>query len=150
MEHSERRSQQLLRPDAAAGRRGSPRRFSSSSQGDDSRPVSPASSKSIRSFSSTSTLDSIACEYSSPPLPSVLAIKDCVLRKRPPGSVGPGWGFVLRGTSSEFAEGTRVYTCHIESVNENGPAKVSQLRLNGSLMGCGSLLLGMTNHALNS
>ncbi len=127
MEQSERMQQQFLRPGSSAGLRGnSPRRISTSSQGDSSRPISPVSTKSVRS-SSTSTLDSIACDYSSPPLPLVVAIRECVLRKRPPTSVGPGWGFVLRGTSSEFAEGTKVYTCHIESVNENGTAKVRKL-----------------------
>ncbi len=136
MEHGGRVHQQFLRPGSAGGRRESPRRSSAaSSHGGDSRPVSPASSKSIHSFSSSSTLDSIPCDYSSPPLPLVVAVRECVLRKRPPKSVGPGWGFVLRGTSSEFAEGTKVYTCHIESVNDSGPAKVSQLRSINSLMG---------------
>ena len=99
-------------------------RLSATSSEGDHRPVSPlGSQRSIKSFSSTSTLDSIACE-SAPPLPAVISVRECVLRKRPPNSVGPGWGFVLRGTTSEFAEGTKIYTCHIESVHESGTAKV--------------------------
>jgi hypothetical protein len=34
----------------------------------------------------------------------------------------------LRGTTSEFAEGTKIYTCHIESVHESGTAKAVGLR----------------------
>ena len=103
--------------------KGEQRLFAASSERD-RRSVSPLDcERSIKSFSSTSTLDSIACE-STPPLPAVINVRECVLRKRPPNLVGPGWGFVLRGTTSEFAEGRKIYTCHIESVHESGTAKV--------------------------
>ena len=82
---------------------------------------------STRSFaSSTSTLDSCPTD-NSPPLPLLVRVWECVLCKRSQNSAGAGWGFVLRGTTSEFAEGTRIYTCHVESVTSNGAASVSLL-----------------------
>ena len=89
----------------------------------DGRSTSP-SGASLRSFASSSTLDSMTYDGAAPPLPAVIAVRECVLRKRPPTAPGPGWGFVLRGTTSEYAEGTKVHTCHIESIHEDGTAKV--------------------------
>ena len=90
------------------------------------RPVSPGGG-SIRSYASVSTLDSVTYDGAPPPLPAVVAVRACALRKRPPGSEGPGWGFVLRGTTSEYAEGMKVYTCQIDSVHESGAAKVRRV-----------------------
>jgi hypothetical protein len=47
------------------------------------------------------------------------------LRKWTKESVSPGWGFTLRGTTSELAKGKKVYNCHVEMVHDNGAAKVS-------------------------
>jgi len=98
------------------------RRPSVASLNSTSRPTSPdGSQKSLRSFSSCSSILSID---GLPSLPLVVSVRKCVLRKRYPDAVGPGWGFVLRGTTSEFPERTKVYTCHIESVHDDGTAKV--------------------------
>lgn len=100
--------------------------FDGHSQGSDSRPLSPeACCRSIKSFSSTSTLDSIALENStSPSLPALLHVNVVELYKRPSDVAAPGWGVKLRGTTSELAEGVKIYTCHIENVQEQGAAKV--------------------------
>ncbi len=101
----------------------------SSECGDNNRPLSPdGCSRSIKSFSSTSTLDSIALESginSSPSLPARAVVKVLKLRKLPPDSDAPGWGVTLRGTTSELAKGVKIYTCHVETVHEKGAAKVS-------------------------
>lgn len=81
----------------------------------------------LPSCSSTSTLDSI-CD-TAPPLPLVVNVRECMLCQRPQNSAtGPGWGFVLRGTTSELVEGLKLYTCHIDTVHENGAAKVKYSR----------------------
>ena len=93
---------------------------------DCNRPLSPdACNRSIKSFSSTSTLDSIVIESSnSPPLPALLHVNVIELFKRPADIAAPGWGVKLRGTTSELAEGLKMYSCHVESVQEHGAAKV--------------------------
>lgn len=96
------------------------------------RPVSPGGG-SIRSYASVSTLDSMTYDGTPPPLPAVISVRECKLRKRPPGSDGPGWGFVLRGTTSEYVEAMKVYTCQIESVHESGTAKVRRGRGDGRI-----------------
>ena len=52
-------------------------------------------------------------------------MREYKLVKRPPSSSGAGWGVVLRGVTSEFVEGTKIYTCHVDSVHEQGAAEVS-------------------------
>lgn len=104
------------------------------------RPLSPdGCNRSIKSFSSTSTLDSIALEATAiaPPLPAMIDIKVVELHKQSINSAAPGWGIVLRGTTNELEMGLKIYTCHIETVLENGPAKVSYWAL--------CLLIGMTS-----
>ena len=89
----------------------------------DLRPSSPAGSN--RSCSSTSTLDSVSVVYETvPPLCSLLAVREHCLLKRPQSDPIPGWGLVLRGTTSELSEGLRMYSCQIESVHSDGAAKV--------------------------
>ena len=103
--------------------------LSESSECGDGRPLSPdGCNRSIKSFSSTSTLDSIALESginTSPPLPARAIVQVLELRKLPPDSEAPGWGVTLRGTTSELAGGVKIYTCHVETVHEKGAAKVS-------------------------
>ena len=94
----------------------------------DSRPLSPEGCRSIKSSSSTSTLDSIALEgvnNSTPPLPARVITSVFKLEKWPKDSTAPGWGVTLRGTTSELAKGVKIYNCHIETVHQNGAAKVS-------------------------
>ena len=89
----------------------------------DLRPSSPACSN--RSCSSTSTLDSVSVTYeSSPPLSSLLTVREHCLLKRPQTDSLPGWGLVLRGTTTELSEGLKTYSCQIESVHSDGAAKV--------------------------
>ena len=105
-----------------------------SSTGDGSSKRSSAGSR-IPSCTSTCTLDSIGCD-TAPPLPLVVRVRECMLCQRPQNSAtGPGWGFVLRGTTSELAEGLKLYTCHIDTVHQNGAAKVS-MRWILCLSGC--------------
>jgi len=94
----------------------------------DSRPLSPdACNRSIRSFSSSSTLDSILIEHSnSPPLPALLHVNVIELYKRPADVTAPGWGVKLRGTTSQVTDDLKVYSCHVESVQEGGAAKVGR------------------------
>ena len=104
--------------------------LSENSEVGDNRPLSPdGCNRSIKSFSSTSTLDSIALESSTisnaPPLPARVVINVLELRKWPKDSKAPGWGVTLRGTMSELAKGVKIYTCHIETVHDSGAAKVS-------------------------
>lgn len=58
-----------------------------------------------------------------PPLASNLFVKVCTLRKRAT-DVAPGWGLVLRGTTSELASGRKVYTCYVEDVHHGSEAQV--------------------------
>ena len=92
----------------------------------DLRPSSPASSvRSNRSCSSTSTLDSVSVAYeSAPPLCPLLSVREHSLSKRPQTHSLPGWGLVLRGTTSELSEGSKIYSCQIESIHHDGAAKV--------------------------
>ncbi len=113
---------------------GSPKSFHSPIAGRSSfrletenRPHSPeVCCRSIKSYSSTSTLDSIGIpeHSSSPPLPTVLHVNVVELYKRPSDAAAPGWGVKLRGTTSELEEGLKIYACHIENVQEHGAAKV--------------------------
>ena len=99
-------------------------RLSAVSLDDQGRSISPEGrQRRMRSFSSTSTIDSISID-GIPSLPLVVSVRECVLQRRPANATVPGRGFVLRGTTSEFAERTKIYTCHIESVYDNGTAKV--------------------------
>lgn len=109
--------------------------LSESSECGDNRPLSPdGCNRSIKSSSSTSTLDSIALESNNPissiapPLPARVTIIVLNLRKWPHESAAPGWGVTLRGTTSELGRGYKIYTCHVESVHESGAAKVSYLQ----------------------
>ena len=86
-----------------------------------SQPGSPHDGRILKESAST---DSIACDIV-PKLPSILSVRECRLVKRPPSSVGPGWGVVLRGVTSELVVGTKIYTCHVDSVHEQGAAEVS-------------------------
>ena len=88
----------------------------------DIRSNSPAGSN--RSCSSTCTLDSVSVYENTPPLCSLLAAREHHLSKRPQSDPVPGWGLVLRGTTSELSEGLKVYSCQIESVHHDGAAKV--------------------------
>ena len=97
------------------------KRLSIASQDSDLRSSSPGR-RSLRSVSSTSTLDSIGFDRA-PPLPAVIAVKYCTLQKKK-----TGWGFSLRGTRSEFGNNEGVYNCFFESVSENGAAEVSGAR----------------------
>ena len=92
----------------------------------DLRPSSPAGSvRSNRSCSSTSTLDSVSVAYeTAPPLCPLLAVREHSLSKRPQTDSLPGWGLVLRGTTSELSEGSKIYTCQIDSIHHDGAAKV--------------------------
>ena len=103
--------------------------LSETSECGESRPLSPdGCNRSIKSFSSTSTLDSIALEAgsnTSPALPARSITKIIQLQKWPPGSEAPGWGVTLRGTTSELSRDVKIYTCHIETVHEKGAARVS-------------------------
>lgn len=100
----------------------------SSEGGASDRPLSPDGCN--RSIKSSSSLDSIALEntstiYIAPPLPARAAVIVLHLGKWPPDSTAPGWGVTLRGTTSELTKGIKIYTCHVETVHENGAAKVS-------------------------
>lgn len=92
----------------------------------DLRPSSPAGSvRSNRSCSSTSTLDSVSVAYdTAPPLCPLLAVREHSLSKRPQTDALPGWGLVLRGTTSELSEGSKIYSCQIDSIHHDGAAKV--------------------------
>ena len=59
-----------------------------------------------------------------PSLPKVVQVRRVNLRKRPPDDPISGWGFVLRGTTSEFKNGVKVYTCHVETVKDGSAAMV--------------------------
>ena len=62
------------------------------------------------------------------PLSTVVRVKEVFVRK------GREWGFVLRGTTTQFGSlSLRVYTCSIDSITKGGPAEVSCC-----LRGCGS------------
>lgn len=101
--------------------RPSPRhRLSVISQESDVRPTSPGA-RSLRSVSSTSTLDSVGFD-SAPPLPAVICVRECSLRRK---TVSAGWGFTLRGTRSEFGKSEWMYNCFVEAVSESGAAGVS-------------------------
>lgn len=63
---------------------------------------------------------------STPSLPKVVQVRRTNLRKRPPDDPISGWGFVLRGTTSEFKSGVKVYTCHVETVKEGSAAMVRE------------------------
>ena len=98
----------------------SPLKGSPSHTPSDRRSVASFESSSSAGVTPSSTMESIT----TPSLPKVVTMKRCQLRKRPLGSDVSGWGFVLRGTTSEFKTGTRVYTCHVELVKEKGAAMV--------------------------
>ena len=95
----------------------------------DSPSHTPADRRSLASSNSSgltpsSTMDGLG---TTPSLPKVLHVRKCTLRKKPPDDpVAGGWGFVLRGTTSEFRSGTKVYTCHVETVKEDSAAMVSK------------------------
>lgn len=97
----------------------------------DSPSQTPADRRSLASLGSSHgsagclTPSSTMEALTTPNLPMVVTIKKCQLIKQPPGSPVSGWGFVLRGTTSEFKSGTRVYTCHVEIVKDDGAAMVS-------------------------
>ena len=87
----------------------------------DRRSIASVASSGSNGITPSSTMES----FTVPSLPKVVFMKKCQIRKRPLGSEVSGWGFVLRGTTSEFKSGTRVYTCHVEVVKEDGAAMVS-------------------------
>ena len=102
-------------------RSASPLKMSPTQTPVDRRSIASVASSGSNGITPSSTMESITV----PSLPKVVTMKRCQLRKRPLGSDVSGWGFVLRGTTSEFKSGTRVYTCHVELVKENGAAMVS-------------------------
>lgn len=57
-----------------------------------------------------------------PPLPAVIPVKECVLRRK---SRCSNWGFTLRGTKSGCGKDKWIYNCYVEGVSKNGPAEVS-------------------------
>jgi len=61
--------------------------------------------------------------------------------------VGPGWGFVLRGTTSEFPGRTKVYTCHIESVHDDGTAMTAGLREGDQIVSIDDVLVKDREHS---
>ena len=58
-------------------------------------------------------------ERPKPQLAIVLRVKDVIIKKK------NEWGFVLRGTTTQYGSSLRIYTCRIEKVNQGGPADVS-------------------------
>ena len=54
-----------------------------------------------------------------PTLAVVLRVKEVILKKK------IEWGFVLRGTTTQYGSSLRIYTCRIDKVNQGGPAEVS-------------------------
>ena len=98
----------------------SPVKLSPSQTPVDRRSLASLASSGSAGLTPSSTMEGL----NTPSLPKVITIKKCQLRKRPPESEVNGWGFVLRGTTSEFKSGVRVYTCHIELVKEGGAAQV--------------------------
>ena len=58
-------------------------------------------------------------EGSKPTLAVVLRVKEVTLKKK------SEWGFVLRGTTTQYGSSLRIYTCRIDKVNQGGPADVS-------------------------
>ena len=74
--------------------------------------------------SSSVTLEGVLS--STPSLPKVVQVRKTNLRKRPPDDPVSGWGFVLRGTTSEFKTGVKVYTCHVETVKDGSAAMVRE------------------------
>lgn len=106
--------------------------ISSNSEIEDTRPLSPDQGCTIKSFSSTSTLDSLVAESNSntvPPLPLMIRVHSLQLQRLSSGPLSSGWGVTLRGTVTELSKGNKIYTCHIETLQENGIAKVSFLFL---------------------
>lgn len=57
-----------------------------------------------------------------PPLPVVISVKECVLRRKDANS---GWGFTLRGTKSGYGKDKWIYNCFVEGISKNGSAEVS-------------------------
>lgn len=99
---------------------------------------SPSNTPDRRSLASVSTTSSMTPSNSVtdtqalsisavPPLPMVVTVRKCWLQKRPPSDPVGGWGVVLRGTTSEFKQGIKVYTCHVDSVRQGSSAMVSSL-----------------------
>ena len=107
----------------AEDRSASPLKMSPAQTPVDRRSIASVASSGSNGITPSSTMESITV----PSLPKVVTMKKCQVRKRPFGSEVSGWGFVLRGTTSEFRSGTRVYTCHVELVKENGAAMVSSV-----------------------
>ncbi len=60
----------------------------------------------------------------SPPLPALMHVNVIELYKRPVDVASPGWGLKLRGTTSQVTDHLKVYTCHVETVQDQGAAKV--------------------------
>ena len=89
-----------------------------------------ASISTAGSMTPSSTVEALA----TPSLPMVVCVKNCSLVKSPPGSAAGGWGFVLRGTTSEYKQGTKVYTCHVDSVKADGAAMVSARKKNANAL----------------
>ena len=58
-------------------------------------------------------------EDGKPKLAVVLRVKEVILRKK------NEWGFVLRGTTTQYGSSLKIYTCKIDKVNQGGPADVS-------------------------
>jgi hypothetical protein len=55
-------------------------------------------------------------EDGKPKLAVVLRVKEVILRKK------NEWGFVLRGTTTQYGSSLKIYTCKIDKVNQGGPA----------------------------
>lgn len=99
-------------------KRASPSKESPSHTPIDRRSIASSNSSGL---TPSSTMDGLT----TPGLPKLVQVRKCNLRKRPPEDPVGGWGFVLRGTTSEFRNGMKVYTCHVETVKEDSAAMVS-------------------------
>ena len=105
-------------------RHSSPNKDSPSNTPSDGRSLASLSSTNGSITPSTSAMDTLGLS-SVPSLPLMVSVRRCSLEKRPPSDPVSGWGFVLRGTTSEFRQGIKVYTCHVDSVKQDSSAMVS-------------------------
>lgn len=103
-------------------RRASPAKDSPTQTPVDRRSVASSTSSNggLGGITPSSTMDGLT----TPSLPKVIQVRKCTLRKRPPDDPVSGWGFVLRGTTSEFKSGVKIYNCHVETVKEESAAMV--------------------------
>lgn len=120
----------------------SPVKLSPSQTPVDRRSLASLASSGSAGLTPSSTMEGL----NTPSLPKVITIKKCQLRKRPPESEVSGWGFVLRGTTSEFKSGVRVYTCHIELVKEGGAAQNAGIKEGDQIVGIDGIMVRDFDH----